>query len=155
MKTEVMDVLQYIFERFQEDAFVAIDETQSLVSELKEVGFDSGEIDFALDWLDGLVEASSESFAPESGSLQQVRIFHPLELNVFSVEARGFLYFLEQVGVLDSHSREAVIDRVLALESTQPVDLDQLKWVISMVLFNIPGKEEAAIWLENLDACFH
>jgi len=36
MKTELMDVLQYIFERFQEDAFVAIDETHSLVSELKE-----------------------------------------------------------------------------------------------------------------------
>ena len=155
MKTELMDVLQYIFERFQEDAFVAIDETHSLVSELKEVGFKSGEIDFALDWLDGLIDASSESFAPVSGTLTQTRIFHPLELKYFSVEARGFLYFLEQVGVLDSHSREAVIDRVLALESPQQIDLDQLKWVISMVLFNIPGKEEAAIWLENIDACFH
>jgi Smg protein len=155
MKTELMDVLQYIFERFQEDALVAIDETQSLVSELKEVGFKSGEIDFALDWLDGLVDASSESFAPVNATVTQTRIYHPLELKYFSVEARGFLYFLEQVGVLDGHSREAVIDRVLALESSQHIDLDQLKWVVSMVLFNIPGKEEAAIWLENIDACFH
>jgi len=155
MKTEVMDVLQYIFERFQEEAFVAIDKTQSLVNELKEVGFETGEIDFALDWLDGLVDASSESFAPVSGSQQHTRIFHPYELTYFSVESRGFIYFLEQAGVLDSHSREAVIDRVLALESHTPVDLDQLKWVVSMVLFNIPGKEEAAIWLENIDACFH
>lgn len=154
MKTEVMDVLQYIFERFQEEAFVAIDRTQSLVNELKEVGFRSGEIDCALDWLDGLVDASSESFAPVSAN-QHTRIFHPHELNYFSVECRGFLYFLEQAGVLDNHSREAVIDRVLALESQNPVDLDQLKWVVSMVLFNIPGKEEAAIWLENIDACFH
>jgi Smg protein len=155
MKTEVMDVLQYIFERFQEEAFVAVDKTHTLVNELKEVGFNSGEIDSALDWLDGLVDASSESFAPVSSSQQHIRIYHPHELNYFSVECRGFLYFLEQVGVLDNHSREAVIDRVLALDSKTPVDLDQLKWVVSMVLFNIPGKEEAAIWLENIDACFH
>jgi Smg protein len=155
MKVEVIDVLQYIFERFQDDAFVAIDETESLVDELTEVGFKRGEIDFALDWLDGLIEASSDSFAPTSANQHQTRIFHPFELAFFSVEARGFIYFLEQSGVLDDHSREAVIDRVLALESEKPVDLDQLKWVVSMVLFNIPGKEEAAVWLENIDACLH
>ncbi len=155
MKTEVMDVLQYIFERFQEEEYVAIEKTQSLVNELKEVGFETVEIDSALDWLDGLIEASSKSFAPVSESQEYTRIYHPYELIYFSVECRGFLYFLEQVGVLDNHSREAVIDRVLALDSKSPVDLDQLKWVVSMVLFNIPGKEEAAIWLENIDACFH
>ncbi len=155
MKTEVMDVLQYIFERFQEDIFVATDKNLSLVNELKDVGFRSGEIDSALNWLDGLVDASSESFAPVAGSQQHTRIFHPFELNHFSVECRGFLYFLEQAGVLDSHSREAVIDRVLALGASEPVNLDQLKWVVNMVLFNIPGKEEAAIWLDNIDACFH
>ncbi len=155
MKADVIDVLQYIFERFQEEAYVAIDETESLVDELTEVGFKKGEIDFALDWLDGLIEASSASFAPSTDGQQKTRIFHPYEQSFFSVECRGFIYFLEQSGVLDVHSREAVIDRVLALESEKPVDLDQLKWVVSMVLFNIPGKEEAAIWLENIDACLH
>jgi len=155
MKTEVMDVLQYIFERFQDQAVVPIDKTKSLVKELKEVGFRPGEIDSALDWLDGLVDASSEDFAPADQSPQPTRIFHPFELNYFSVEARSFLYFLEQSGILDSHSREAVIDRVLALDSDQTVDLDELKWVVSMVLFNIPGKENAAICLENIDACLH
>ncbi len=155
MKTEVMDVLQYIFERFQEQEFVAVEKTQTLVNELKEVGFRTGEIDSALDWLDGLIDISAESFAPVNVSQQHTRIFHPYELTSFSVESRGFIYLLEQVGVLDNHSREAVIDRILALESDSPVDLDQLKWVISMVLFNIPGKEEAVIWLENIDARLH
>jgi len=155
MKTEVMDVLQYIFERFQDESFVEIDRTHELVDELKEVGFKPIEIDFALDWLDGLVDASSNSFAPVESAQQHTRIYHPHELNYLSVECRGFLYFLEQSGVLDSHSREAVIDRVMALDSPKSVDLEQLKWVISMVLFNIPGKEGAAIWLENIDACLH
>lgn len=155
MKTEVMDVLQYIFERFQDDEFVPVDKAQALVSELEEVGFQSVEIDSALSWLDGLVDASSENFAPTQSNQLNTRIYHPYELHFLSQRCRGFLYFLEQAGVLDLHSREAVIDRILALETDKPIDLDQLKWVIMMVLFNIPGKQEAVIWLENMDACFH
>lgn len=155
MKVDVMEVLQYIFERFQDDEFVPVDKAQSLVTELEDVGFKSGEINSALSWLDGLVDTSSENFAPNKSTRQNTRIFHPYEQHFLSSRCRGFLYFLEQSGVLDPHSREAVIDRVLALESDKQVDLDQLKWVVMMVLFNIPGKQEAVVWLENMDACFH
>jgi Smg protein len=37
----------------------------------------------------------------------------------------------------------------MALESDE-VDLDQLKWVILMVLFNQPGQEAAVAWMEDL-----
>ncbi|MDN5850738.1 MAG: DUF494 domain-containing protein, partial [Nitrococcus sp.] len=30
------------------------------------------------------------------------------------------------------------------------IDLDTLKWVILMVLFNQPGQEKAYAWMENL-----
>ncbi|MGB0496269.1 MAG: DUF494 domain-containing protein [Kangiellaceae bacterium] len=155
MKTHVMDVLQYLYERFQDDEFVPLEENQSIIKELEKVGFKLNEIDSALNWLDGLVDASSDNFAPFSSNSNNIRVFHPHELSSFSTEARGFLYFLEQAGVLDSHSREAVIDRVLALNLSAHIDLDELKWVVSMVLFNLPDREEAAIWLENIDACFH
>ena len=46
-------------------------------------------------------------------------------------------------------SRELVIDRVMALESEE-IDLDQLKWVVLMVLFNQPGSEAAFAWMEDL-----
>lgn len=155
MKAEVMDVLFYIFDRFQENELMPVDQAFTLVSELEEVGFHSREIDSALEWLDGLVEAGSNSFAPENANLQSVRVFHAYETHFLSTECIGFIYFLEQVGVLDLHSREAVVDRVLALESEKQIDLDQLKWVVMMVLFNTPGKQEAAAWLENMDACLH
>ncbi|MGX5175555.1 DUF494 domain-containing protein [Aliikangiella sp. IMCC44653] len=155
MKAEVMDVLLYIFERFQNDEFVPVEKAQALVSELEEVGFKTVEIDSALNWLDGLVDTSSKDFEPDQTTLVSTRIYHPYEQLYLSIPCRGFLYFLENVGVLDPHSREAVVDRVLALNSDTPIDLDQLKWVVMMVLFNIPGKQEAAVWLENMDACFH
>jgi Smg protein len=53
------------------------------------------------------------------------------------------------MGVLDHTTREMVIDRAMALEGTE-MDLDQLKWVILMVLFNQPGREAAFAWMEDL-----
>jgi Smg protein len=50
---------------------------------------------------------------------------------------------------LDPTTRELVIDRVMALE-TDDIDLDQLKWVVLMVLFNQPGHEAAFAWMEDL-----
>jgi Smg protein len=56
---------------------------------------------------------------------------------------------MEQMGVLDMTTREMVIDRAMALEERE-VDLEQLKWVILMVLFNQPGQEEAFAWMEDM-----
>ncbi len=48
----------------------------------------------------------------------------------------GILLFLEQIQVLNLETREMVIERVLALDTAE-FDLEDLKWVILMVLFNI------------------
>jgi Smg protein len=62
---------------------------------------------------------------------------------------RGFLLFLEQIQVLNLETREMVIDRVMALDNTE-FDLEDLKWVVLMVLFNIPGYESAYQQMEEL-----
>ena len=72
-----------------------------------------------------------------------------IENKKLDVECKGFLIFLEQSGVLDYEDRELVIDRVMALE-TDVIELQQLKWVVLMVLFNRPGKEAAFVWMEDI-----
>ena len=64
------------------------------------------------------------------------------------VECRGFLMFLEQQGILDAIQRELVLDRAMALDQDE-FDLDDLKWVVLMVLFNQPGQEAAFAWMET------
>jgi len=76
-------------------------------------------------------------------------VFSGEELAKLDTEARGFLLFLEVVGVLDAEARELVIDRVMALEADD-IDLEQLKWVVLMVLFNQPEQEQAFVWMEDL-----
>ena len=56
---------------------------------------------------------------------------------------------LEQRGVLDPYTRELVIDRVMALDADE-IDLEQLRWIILMVLFNQPGQEHAYNALEDV-----
>lgn len=57
--------------------------------------------------------------------------------------------FLEQVEVLTPEIREMVIDRIMGLE-TNEFELDDLKWIILMVLFNVPGNENAYTLMEEL-----
>lgn len=157
MKNDVLDVLMYIFERFQDQEYVVIEEANKLASELTEVGFSDFEIDSALNWIDELVELreSSEHQLPEQQPpVTATRIFSEPEMQVLTVTARGFLYHLEQLGVLDSVTRELVIERIMALEM-QDVDLEQVKWITMMVLFNLPGRESACAWFENIDHHIH
>ena len=62
--------------------------------------------------------------------------------------AGGLLLFLEQMGVLSPANRERAIEQAMALES-EDFDLEQMKWVILMVLFNQPGEEAAYAWVED------
>ena len=66
----------------------------------------------------------------------------------FHPRVGGFLLFLEQHGVLDADQRELVLDRAMALDQDE-LDLDDLKWVVLMVLFNQPGSEAAYAWMET------
>ena len=76
------------------------------------------------------------------------RVYYGPELEKLDVECRGFLLFLEQHGVLDADQRELVLDRAMALDQDE-LDLDDLKWVVLMVLFNQPGSEAAYAWMET------
>ena len=49
---------------------------------------------------------------------------------------------------VDAEQRELVIDRAMALDQDE-IDLDDLKWVVLMVLFNQPGSEAAFAWMES------
>jgi len=148
MKQNVFDVLMYLFENFINDES-ELDEDQDVLREvLLEAGFKQNEIRKAFDWLEGLAELQDETpqaVVPSSS----IRMYSEREYAKINTECRGYLLFMEQMGVLDGTTREMVIDRVMALEEDE-VDLEQLKWVILMVLFNQPGREAAFAWMEDL-----
>ncbi|RMG28817.1 MAG: DUF494 domain-containing protein [Gammaproteobacteria bacterium] len=149
MKESMLDVLLYLFENYymDEEAEQRPDR-QSLQRELLEAGFDAREIEKSFAWLDGLSQYRHTGL-PALETAQAIRVYAPREHARLDVDARGFLMFLEQIGILDPATRELVLDRVMALD-TGEVDLEQLKWIVLMVLFNQPGQEAAYAWMEDL-----
>lgn len=151
MKESILDVLLYLFEHyFTEDADLVRDRDSlrsgPLFDELGKAGFSPAEINKAFEWLDALAQQRPSASAPRANG--PVRIYFGPELDKLDVECRGFLLFLEQHGVLDADQRELVLDRAMALDQDE-IDLDDLKWVVLMVLFNQPGSEAAYAWMET------
>lgn len=146
MKESILDVLLYLFEHyFSEDADLVRDR-DSLQNGLIQAGFSPAEITKAFDWLDAL--AAQRPSMPSARVDGPVRVFHGPELDKLDVECRGFLHYLEHHGILDADQRELVLDRAMALDQDE-LDLDDLKWVVLMVLFNQPGAEAAYAWMET------
>ena len=65
------------------------------------------------------------------------------------IESRGLLIQLEAIGVLSAQTRETVIERALALDNDE-LDIEDIKWVVMLVLFARPGEEAAFAWMEDL-----
>ena len=149
MKENVFDVLMYLFENYMDEGPEFNPDQETLSTELAQAGFPRGEINKAFTWLEDLSALrarEAELAAPGRGTL---RHFTAQELQKLGAEARGFLLYLEQGGLIDARTRELVIDRVMALE-VEEITLEQLKWVVLMVLVNQPGQEHAHALLEDL-----
>jgi Smg protein len=148
MDENLVDVLIYLYENYMDgDNKTPADQSQ-LEDELAQAGFSNGEIRKALHWLDELADRA-ESTGDSPSEERSIRIYHESETAHLGVDARGLLLFLEQNRILDPISRELVIDRALAL-AHQPVTVDELKWIVLLVLMNRPGREAAFTQMEDL-----
>ena len=147
----MMDILMYLFETYiHSDAELQVDQDE-LEDELSRAGFHQKDIHKALHWLEELaaLQQADNHAAITASSVASMRVFTAQEMERLDIEARGFLLFLEQIKVLSSETREMVIDRVMGLE-TNELELEDLKWIILMVLFNVPGNENAYTLMEEL-----
>ena len=148
MKESVMDVLMFLFENYMDEDSSLHSDPEILKTELTHAGFVHSQIHKAFTWLQDLADGQSEAVKTQQKS-NSFRIFNHLEQRKLNQECLGLLAYLENMGIIDPPSRELIIDRIMALESDE-IDLDKVKWVVLMVLFNRPGYEEAYSWMETL-----
>jgi Smg protein len=149
MKETVFDVLMYLFDNYFEEDYEINSDQESLKYELVQAGFGDNQVSKAFDWLEGLALQKDLIESENLAGKSTLRMYSEREMEKLDVKCRGFLLFLEQSGVLDAYDREVVIDRAMALEAEE-IDLQQLKWVVLMVLLNQPGKEAAFTWMEDI-----
>ena len=148
MKENVLDVLMYLFETYVDAEEEPEPDQNELRDELSRAGFGDTEIDRALDWLDGLAE-NHDGLTYNPQTAHGTRIYNDVEQSRLDASSRGFITYLEQIGISTPPQREILIDRLLALESPD-IDVEQIKWVVLMVLFSQPGQELAYARMEDL-----
>jgi len=136
----------YLFETYTENE-PEPDQTV-LRTELLRAGFDEPEVDRALDWLEELGAHQQESFAAMPAE-RSIRLFSRVERARLDTNCQGYILYLEQIGILSPAQRELVIDRLMALGAGE-IDVEQVKWVVLLVLFSQPGQESAFSRMEDL-----
>lgn len=144
MKENVFDVLLYLFENYMEEDPQKMPDPDSIRAELIAAGFPPRDIDKAFQWLESLTQSQ-----PIQTTMPTFRIYAPEELSKLDQECRGLLLFLEQSGILTPSNRELVIDRAMAL-SREELSLENLKWIVLMVLFSQPDQELAFARMEEI-----
>lgn len=143
MKENLLDILMFLFENYAQENMELTQHQTAFKVELAQ------HPELAL--FKGLFNSSErqtllESFLKENAAL---RVYLPEESEKLDTKSQGFLLFLEQIGVLDTTSRELVINHVMLIENDE-LDLNQLKLIILMVLFVQPEQEIASKWMEEL-----
>jgi Smg protein len=122
MKENVLDVLMYLFETYVDTDEEPEADHNELRDELSRAGFADPEIDRALEWLDGLTEHQG-GLAFNAQTSHGTRIYNDFE--------------------------QERLDASCRVESAD-IDVEQIKWVVLMVLFSQPGQELAYARMEDL-----
>ncbi|MGH8551620.1 MAG: DUF494 family protein [Methylococcales bacterium] len=144
MKENVFDIIIYLFENYLDGEYGFVPDPEAIRTELLEAGFPQGEVNKAFEWLESLTQQQDISSAAPS-----FRVFSPEETARLDTECRGLLIFLEQSGILTPASREQVIDRLMAFRDDE-ISLENLKWVVLVILFSRPDEETAFARMEDL-----
>ena len=141
----MFDVLVYLYENYwRPDACPA---APQLSRKLSAAGFESDEIEEALQWLDGLAERGGHApVAPQQPTSR--RIYTAAERECLGDDSVSFLGFLESAGVLPAQLREVVVERAMAA-GRGPIDVEDLKIIVLMVFWSL-GEEPDALILDEL-----
>lgn len=129
----MIDIFVYLFETYHAyNDFAAHPKPETLARKLSAVGFEAAEISVALDWLDGLKNASVAEFSTDPRSM---RLYTEDERAKLGGDCLNFIAFLETAQIITPPLRELVIERGMLLEDT-PVPLDRFKIIVLMVLWS-------------------
>ncbi|MCU7837298.1 MAG: DUF494 domain-containing protein [gamma proteobacterium symbiont of Taylorina sp.] len=149
MKTEVFDILMYLFETYLDDDQSEIPSEDNIRNELTRIGFQDSKVNKAFNWLDDLATLKDNDLTIKQIDDNSFRSFSSIEVKKFDFQARRILTELVELKIISPTEREIIIDKAQALDIA-PIDQEQMKWVVLMVLFNMPDSAGSFTWIQDL-----
>jgi Smg protein len=145
----MFEVLVYLFETYYASDEYPDEET--VTRKLAQAGFENNDIHTALEWLQHLAaeETGPSAQLSVAGPPSATRIYSRSELSKLATEARGFIAFLENAGVLSPALRELIVERAMAT-AHESVELEDIKVITLMVLWTREGSVDSLVLDELL-----
>ena len=101
-----------------------------LIDRLEEAGFTLQDIKQAVAWLQNFAHTAQHRV---KAPVRTQRVFALDEQCKLGKKGQNFLLHLENLGIVDSKTREMIIERLMELD-TRAINIRQLRWATLMVL---------------------
>lgn len=150
MQHEMLALLMFILHHCEAHTPGEMPDLADMVAELEHEGFGRDAILNAFNWWSELIFTQDNSENMLIAARRSLRVFNAEEVRRISTEARGFLTFLDNISVLELVELESIIERALLLDEDE-ITLEQIKWVVLMVVMNETEREAFDDLLQDVD----
>ena len=150
----MFEVLAFVYDNYLDSD--ACPELPALYRTLNTQGFDQGEVEAALLWLEDLAFAARQlpPFPEAKQALvpgvAAMRVLSQPERTRLGVAGWGFLAFLVSAGAFPTGELELVMDRVTAA-APGPISVEDLKLIVLMVFWELRRTPDALVLDELID----
>jgi Smg protein len=103
-----------------------------LLSQFEEAGFTLKDIKQAIAWLQNFAHTAQRKIIEPAPPKTQ-RVFMLDEQQKLGRKGQNFLLYLQNIGVVNCHTREMIIERLMDL-NTREITLAQIQWATLVVL---------------------
>ncbi|MCX6164171.1 MAG: DUF494 family protein [Ignavibacteriae bacterium] len=148
MQDKVIEIIVYILSEIKE--IKQLNEID--VNSLSDKGYSDTEINTAFAWIFSKLDEGELIFKDENENTKSHRMFNLVENKIFTVDAKGYLLLLRELGLLNDLDIDLVIERVL-LSGFQKIDISELKKFIASFILNSDSKSDilSRMILQNND----
>jgi len=123
----MFDILVYLFENYFDSG--SYPDYATLTRKLTMAGFADEDISETLNWLSELARHDIGNYPASFAENDSFRCFTEYEIERIDTEGRGFIFFLEQTGIINPLQRELLIDRVLTMDENSS-SLEKIKLIV-------------------------
>ena len=148
MQDKVIEIIVYILSEIKEIKQLSeID-----INLLSDKGYSDSEINTAFAWIFSKLDEGELVFKSETVVTRSHRIFNFVEDKIFTVDAKGYLLLLRELGLLSDLDIDLVVEKVF-LSGYQRIGIKELKKFIASLILNSESKSDilSRMILQNND----
>lgn len=137
MQDKVIEIIVYILSEIKE-----IKQLNDIdVNSLTDKGYSDSEINTAFAWIFSKLDEGELIFKNENINSKSHRIFNFIENKIFTVDAKGYLLLLRELGLLSDIEIDLLIEKIL-LSGYQKININELKKFIASFVLNSDTKSD-------------